>query len=231
MAKQDAASHLRRVPLFAGLSEEALSKLLELSRLRHLPAGQVIWTEGDPGDALLILESGQLRISRIESDGRESVLSVVEPPAAIGELALLDRQPRDATVVAQREVTVRLLPRQAFRELLAKEPTAIYGLLKTLATMVRTSNERYSRLIALDVPSRLAAWLLDRAAKTEVASLGSGSIEIVLGRSQGELAAEIGATRSTLNRALKELERLGSIAIDGDVITILNLDALNRRVE
>ncbi len=231
MANVDAASQLRSVPLFAGLSDESLSKLVGSSRLRDFPAGQVIWTEGDPGDALLVLIAGQLRVSRIESDGRESVLSVVEPPAAIGELALLDRQPRDATVVAQRDVTVRLLPRQAFRELLASEPTAIYGLLKTLAIMVRNSNERYTRLMALDVPSRLAAWLLDRTALADLAVSGAGTIEIVLGRSQGELAAEIGATRSTLNRALKELERLGSIAIEGDIVTILDAGSLNRRLE
>ena len=230
MANLDAMAQLRRVPLFAGLSEDALAHLVGVSRQRDYPAGQVIWTEGDPGDALLILVSGQLRVSRIEADGRESVLSVVEPPAAIGELALLDSQPRDATVVAQRDVTVRLLPRQAFRELLAKEPAAIYGLLKTMAMMVRTSNERYSRLVALDVPARLAAWLLDRVARGDVAPTG-GPIEIVLERSQGELAAEIGATRSTLNRALKELERLGAISVEGDVITVLNTAGLNRRVE
>lgn len=231
MVQVDALTQLRRVPLFAGLSDESLMKLVEGSRSRSFPAGQVIWSEGDPGDALLILVSGQLRISRIEADGRESVLSVVEPPAVIGELALLDSQPRDATVVAQRDVTVRLLPRQAFRELIAKEPAAIYGLLKTLATMVRTSNERYSRVVALDVPSRVAAWLLDRAAKADLLAGGAAPIELPLGRSQGELAAEIGATRSTLNRALKDLERAGLIEIDGDVVTLVNVAGLNRRLE
>lgn len=231
MANVEALSLLRRVPIFAGLSDESLEKLVEGSRLRSFPAGQVIWSEGDPGDALLILVSGQLRISRIEADGRESVLSVVEPPAAIGELALLDNQPRDATVVAQRDVVVRLLPRQKFRELLATEPTAIYGLLKTLAAMVRTSNERYARAIALDVPARVAAWLLDRAVRSGLNASGTVPVTIPLGRSQGELAAEIGATRSTLNRALKELERGRLVEIEGDVITLLDLDGLSRRVE
>jgi CRP-like cAMP-binding protein len=231
MANVEALSLLRRVPIFAGLSDESLGKLVDGSRLRSYPAGQVIWSEGDPGDALLILVSGQLRISRIESDGRESVLSVVEPPAAIGELALLDNQPRDATVVAQRDVSVRLLPRQAFRELLATQPTAIYGLLKTLAAMVRSSNERYARAIGLDVPGRVAAWLLDRAVRSGLQVSGATPITIPLGRSQGELAAEIGATRSTLNRALKELERGRLIEMDGDTVVLLDPDALSRRVE
>jgi len=230
MGNDAAMALLRHVPLFAGLSDETLERLVSASRSRALPAGQIIWSEGDPGDALLILESGQLRISRIELDGRETVLSVVEPPGVIGELALLDGQPRDATVIAQRDVTIRLLPRQNFRELLAREPAAIYGLLKTLAVMVRQSNERYSRVISLDVPARVAAWLLDRAAKSGVLTSGSGPISIPLGRSQGELAAEIGATRSTLNRALKELERGGLIVVEGDMIDVLDLQGLNRRL-
>jgi CRP-like cAMP-binding protein len=96
---------------------------------------------------------------------------------------------------------------------------------------VRTSNERYARAIALDVPARVAAWLLDRAVRSGLNTASTMPVTIPLGRSQGELAAEIGATRSTLNRALKELERGRLIEIEGDVITLLDLDGLNRRVE
>jgi DNA-binding IclR family transcriptional regulator len=60
---------------------------------------------------------------------------------------------------------------------------------------------------------------------------GATPITIPLGRSQGELAAEIGATRSTLNRALKELERGRLIEMDGDTVVLLDPDALSRRVE
>jgi len=157
------AHRLGEVALLAGLPPSALDDLAGRSRVRRYPAGQVIWSEGDPGDALLVLEEGQLRVSRMGMDGREAVLALVEPPAAIGELALLDGAPRDAAVVAQRAVVVRLVPRQAFLELLRREPAMMDGLLKTLAGMVRAGNARHARLVGLDVPGRVAAWLLERA--------------------------------------------------------------------
>ena len=110
-----------------------LDELARASRTRRYAAGQVLWNEGDPGEALLVLEEGQLRVSRFTGAGIEVVLSVVEAPAALGELALLDGAPRDATVTAQKPVTVRLVPRSTFQELLRREPAVVDGLLRTLA--------------------------------------------------------------------------------------------------
>ena len=112
-AKSASAHRLADVPLFAGLVDSALDELARESRVRRYSAGQVLWNEGDPGDALLVLEEGQLRVSRFTAAGVEVVLSVVEAPSALGELALLDGAPRDASVTAQRPVTVRLIPRSS----------------------------------------------------------------------------------------------------------------------
>lgn len=220
-----AANRLAEVPLFAGLTATALDELASASRVRRYPAGQILWSEGDPGDALLVLEEGQLRISRLGADGQEVVLAVYEPPAALGELALLDGAPRDATVVAQRAVAVRLIPRQALLGLLRREPAVVEGLLKTLAGMVRAANARHARTVGLDVPGRLAAWLLDRAGSVGTPG-ANGAVVVPLDRSQGELAAELGTTRSTLNRALKEFEDLGLLAVDAERIVLRRPAAL-----
>src|SRR5688572_1922201 len=118
MATPPAGHRLGEVALFAGLAPAALDELARQSRVRRYPAGQVLWNEGDPGDALLVLEAGQVRISRLGAGGQEAVLAVYEAPSALGELALLDGEPRDATVIAQRPVTARLVPRSTFLTLL-----------------------------------------------------------------------------------------------------------------
>lgn len=212
------------VPLFAGLPPAALDDLARESRTRRYAAGQVLWNEGDPGEALLVLEEGQLRVSRFTGAGVEVVLAVVEAPAAIGELALLDGAPRDASVIAQQPVTVRFVPRSVFQGLLRREPAVVEGLLRGLATMVRAGNARHAKTVGLDVPGRLAAWLLARAAESGVRN--RGLTEIAIGRSQGQLAAELGTTRSTLNRALNGFEALGYLSRDGDRVVIRNADAL-----
>ena len=213
---------LADVPLFARLPPAALEELARASRTRTYPAGQVIWSEGDPGDALLVLEEGQLRVTRTTGGGVEVVLAVNDAPAALGELALLDGEPRSASVIAQRPVRVRFIPRTAFLALLRREPAAVEGLLHTLAAMVRAGNERHLAAVGLDVPGRLAAWLLDRAKPI----VGSTHLELALNRSQSELAAELGTTRSTLNRAINGFIDLELITRDGDHVVIRNPDAL-----
>jgi CRP/FNR family transcriptional regulator, cyclic AMP receptor protein len=221
--------HLADVPLFAALPQNVLDDLARASRTRRYGAGQVLWNEGDPGEALLVLEEGQLRVSRFTGAGVEVVLSVVEAPSALGELALLDGAPRDATVIAQRPVTVRFVPRTTFQDLLRREPAVVDGLLRNLATMVRAGNARHALTVGLDVPGRLAAWLLARVGESSTRT--QGRPEIVLGRSQGQLAAELGTTRSTLNRALNQFEALGFLSRSGDRVVIRNADALSAYTE
>lgn len=220
---------LADVPLLAGLPAPALDELARASRVRRYAAGQVLWNEGDPGEALLVLESGQLRVSRFSGSGVEIVLSVVDAPAAIGELALIDGAPRDASVIAQQPVTVRFVPRSTFHDLLRREPAVVDGLLRSLVTMVRAGNARHAITVGLDVPGRLAAWLLARAAENPGSH--KGSPEITIGRSQGQLAAELGTTRSTLNRALIGFESLGYVSRRDDRIVIRNAQALAAHAE
>jgi CRP/FNR family cyclic AMP-dependent transcriptional regulator len=221
MANPPSPSHrLGEIPLFAGLAPQLLDQLAAASRVRTFQAGQELFAEGDPGDSLLILEDGQLRVSRFTPSGQEVVLAVVHAPDALGELSLLDGAPRDATVTAQRLSKVRLVPRQAFLSLLHNEPAFVEGLLKTLARWVRLANARHADLLSLDVPGRLAKWLLARSER-------AGSATFDLERTQGELALELGTTRSTLNRALKEFEDLGYVTTDNErVITLLKPDSL-----
>lgn len=222
MSSPGQASHqLAAVPLFAGLPQEALDQLAAASRVRRYPRGQILVSEGDPGDYLIVLEDGQLRVSRFSPAGVEAVLSVVDAPASLGELALLDGQPRDASITAQQPVVVRLVPRQAFLAILRTHPQAMEGLLATLAGMVRAANARHADLIGLDLPGRLARWILRHAG-----SPAEPGQVVVMTQSQSELAAELGATRSTLNRALHDLADRGVIDLDGATITLRKVDRL-----
>jgi len=212
---------LAEVPLFAGLSASSLDELARVSRVRRYPAGQIIWTEGDPGEALLVLEEGHLRVSRMTPAGAEIVLAVVAAPAALGELALLDGQPRDASVAAQGPVTVRLVSRQELLGLMEREPALAQGLLATLAGWVRHGNQRHADLLGLDVPGRLAKWLLRRAGDATGDAIAIGTV-VVLGRSQSDLAAELGTTRESLNRALRTFAELDIVAVSGERVTLLD---------
>jgi len=211
--------YLADVPLFAGLNRVHLNELAERSPVHVFRQGEILCLEGDPGHDLLVLETGQLRISRFTMAGQEVVLATVEPPATVGELALLDGTPRSATITAQRTATVRLVPRSFFLQLIHENPVVTEALLRTLAGLVRAGNDRHMDVVGLDAHARLAKWLLVRAA-------GKGTITtdgtvVPLDRTQGELAAELGITRVWLNRALKDFERSGLLRKEDQIVTLL----------
>jgi CRP/FNR family transcriptional regulator, cyclic AMP receptor protein len=225
MNAPDTEHHLATVPLFAEFSPDILDSLAGSSRVREYPKGQVICSEDDPGDSLIVLERGQARVSRFTTTGQEVVLSVVDAPAAFGELALIDGAPRSATITAMTPVTIRLIARTAFLNAVDREPVLAMALLRAMAGMVRGTNERLADLLTLDVPGRLAKWLLARSPEQPPLA---GSV-VPFSISQSDLAAELGATRVSINRALKRFERLGLIALHRDQILLLQPEALRER--
>lgn len=208
---------LSSVPLFDALSPSKRQQLIAASRVRRYPKGQVLCSEGDPGDDLFVLEEGRVRICRFAPNGQEIVLAEAAAPAAFGELALLDGAPRAATVIADSAVQVRYLHRQAVLDLLYEEPAVAVAMLRSMATMVRATNERLGDILALDVPGRLAKWLLAHA---------GADARLVLDQSQEELARSIGTTRVTVNRLLHQFARGGLIEMRDHQVRILDPEAL-----
>ena len=224
MTASQAQSPLAGVPLFQGLSEAGLARLAEQSWSRRYPEGQVLTSEGDPGDSLLIVESGEVRISRYTPSGQEVVLAIVEAPDAIGELALIDGAARSATMTAQSPVQIRVVPRAAFLQFLQSDPEATMRVMRTVAGMVRSTNERLSDILSLDVPGRVAKWLLVRAA--DRGERTDNGLVVPFELSQGELATELGTTRVSINKALKTFESLNALELQGESILLRNTDLL-----
>jgi len=213
---------LAEVPIFAGLDPDTLLGLAAASRTRRYPKGQVLCSEGDPGEELLLLEEGRVRVSRFAHTGQEIVLAEIEAPAAFGELALIDGSPRAATLTAMSEVTIRYLGRRTVLDLIAREPGVAIAMMRSMAAMVRATNDRLGDVLSLDVPGRLAKWLLARTGE-------DGLVE--LDASQEALARSLGTTRETLNRSLRRFERVGLVRVHGHRLAILDAAALRSIAE
>ncbi|NRQ37845.1 Crp/Fnr family transcriptional regulator [Nonomuraea sp. NN258] len=209
---------LTDLPMFAGLGETRRQELRALARLRRYPAGQVLCTEGDPADHLIVLLDGRVKAARVSADGREVVLAVSAAPVAFDKTALLVSGPHRATLTATSAVEVAYLPAAVVREVVASEPAVAARLLRTLAQTVRDLDERLADAVLRDVPGRVAKWLVRQDADGRVA----------LHAGQAGLGAEIGATRVSVNRALRTFERRGLIEIGAGAITLLDRQALTR---
>lgn len=111
----DKADVLRRSPLCEMLSDAEIGVLAELSRPRQFAAGEVVFSEGDQGDALFVLQRGEVEVvMRAPGDGAEKALAVLAPPASFGEMSLVDREVRSATVRARTECIALQLTAENF---------------------------------------------------------------------------------------------------------------------
>jgi len=127
---------LKKIPLFSGLSEEDFQRLCNMSREFQLPAGNMLFEEGQPGAEAYVIEKGEVEIIKSSQD-REVLLAVRGPGEVIGEVALLDEAPRMASVRARSDSTLIAIKKGSFDELLHSSPTALNATFRTTLARLR----------------------------------------------------------------------------------------------
>jgi len=220
-----AAEALGRCRLFDGMTGEPLAALTRTLRTRRFRRGEVLFHEGDPGDALFIVASGAVKVVVPSEDGEEAILATLRRGDFLGELALLDGAPRSASAIAMEPTETLALPRDQFRVLVATEPAIRDALLASLAGELRRLTTHVAELHFLDLTGRLAARLA-RLAEEHGEPGADGSVRLDAPLTQSDLAAMIGATRQSVNKLLGEFEASGLIRIERDSIVVTSLDAL-----
>jgi CRP-like cAMP-binding protein len=119
---------LAEVPLFQGLSKKQLRRISSLMTRIDRPAGQVLTREGEQGSEFFIVLEGEVEVRH-----GNRVIATRRPGEYVGEIALLDKRPRTATVVATKPVSVEVLSRREFVSLLAEVPELSEQILATIA--------------------------------------------------------------------------------------------------
>lgn len=218
---------LAKVPLFASLPPSELERLGSLVRARRYRRGEVIFLEGDVGASLCVIAAGQVRIVLSGADGREVVLNVYGPGEFFGEFALLDGEPRSADAIAQDGCLLYWLTREDFLSFLEAHPRAASTLLAVLSRRLRHTTRVVQDATFRDVPARLARVVLDLAT-TRGRTTSEGVV--VDGRfTQTDLAAMVGASRETVNKALRAFQRDGLLRHVRGTITVMRPEQLRGR--
>ena len=226
-AELSATAALAKVPLFAGLPPTELDRLGRLMRARDYTRNEVIFLEGDAGTSLCVIASGRVKIVLTGADGREVVLNVYGPGEFFGEFALLDGEPRSADAVAQEPSRVFTLRRGDFLGFLEAHPRSVATLLAMLSRRLRHTTRVVQDATFRDVPARLARVVLDLADAHGRPVAGGILVDARL--TQTELAQMIGASRETVNKALRSFEREGLLRFERGSITIAQPESLRAR--
>ena len=225
LTRRPLVASLARIPFFDGLDQGALERLAEGTRTRRFRRGDIIFHAGDPGDALFIIMSGEVKIAVPSESGEEAILATLAAGDVFGELSLLDGAPRSASAAALVATETVMLPRDRFRELIANEPAVRDALLASLATELRRLTMHVEELHFLDITGRLAAMLVRLSAEAGGPDAG-GAIRLRPTLTQAELASMVGCTRQSVNKLLGQFSDDELIRLDRDGIWVTDLAGL-----
>lgn len=141
---------LLETPMFENLEPTEIKQLTDIIEAKEFAAGQTLFNEGDPGDAWYALYRGKVDVIKDVGDGQKEIYPL-GTGACFGEIAILDGQPRSATIQAMEDCIVLRISRKDFQDLLDQEHIVAFKLLRnlaiTLAQRARSTTERLSELV------------------------------------------------------------------------------------
>lgn len=192
---------LERSPVLAALGPATLERLARSARPVELERGQILFTQGAAGDAVFVVERGRLRLFRVSPGGRERTLGYLGPGEILGEMAVLGGLPRSASAEAAEPSRVWRLEGRALVDAVASDGRAALRLVELLVRRLAEADRQLEESTGR-VEEQLGG-LLQRLAR----EAGSPQIRVT----QQELAALLGVTRESVNRALARLEAQGAV--------------------
>ena len=225
MKAEDRASILAEHSLFADCDEAELADLILRGHFVEYNKGDDMIVQGDPGESLLILLSGNARTSMIASNGHEIVLDYAEPGQVLGEIALLDGGERTATVTAIEASSALTITRNAFSDILQNHKNMALRVLKVMANRIRTANTMIEGDRAYTSGPRLARYLL----RLSVVGAEEGRLKLDL--SQSELGNFAGMSREHINRQLSAWSEDDIVSVESGKVRILNHAMLSNIAE
>jgi CRP-like cAMP-binding protein len=210
---------LKDCTLFRDLDESGRRELAVRAHRLLAKTGETIFEVGSPGQSMMAVLKGAVRISLPSATGKEMILADLGPGDIFGEIALLDGRPRSATAIARKASVLLVLDRREVRAFLHKRPDFCLTLLELLCARLRRSDERMADIAFFDLPARLAKVLVSRAS---AASGGADELPF----SQSDLAKTIGASREHVNRCLRDWQRRGIVDVSGGRVSIRAMAAI-----
>lgn len=185
------AEQLQHAPIFSEVTRDDLEFLLKFTSHEHHEEGTLLFNQGDPGDAMYIILSGRIRIFTVDAQSNQLTIRYYGTNEIVGELALLDQEPRSTSADAADILDVLVLRRNDFLEFLHERPAVGLAMMRNLTGRVRYTTSYLEKV--LDSVRLLSTGDYDRALQELQTTTEAGQI-------QGLISAFIEMTRSVRQR-------------------------------
>ena len=209
---------------FKYLPQDVIYELIDMSTVRQLTDGQILYVRNDPAEGLYGVLDGALRISTCSPEGKQIVYTILEKGSWIGEVSLFDGQPRLNDAEALGDTTLLLVSRERFNAMLDQRPELYKHFMLLVCSHFRDAMALIEDRNLRSYQERLARQLVILA--NQHGHQVSAGTEINLRLPQEELALLVGTTRQRINKVLKDWEREQWVSVSYSRITINDIAAL-----
>jgi CRP/FNR family cyclic AMP-dependent transcriptional regulator len=212
---------LRQHPIFCDLDPEALDQLCRYAKQATLKRGSAIFSKGDPGNSLIAVISGTVKISISSADGRSAILNLIGPGEIFGEVALLDGLARTADATANTNCEIFVIDRREFLPFVRSQPALAMKFIELLCARLRWTSDQVEQVILQNLPGRLASALIRLTEKHKLAP-GGRTIAVT----QQEISEMVGMTRESINKQLRAWATHKWVRLEHGAIVVLNAEPL-----
>lgn len=207
---------------FTRLDSDTLAAIVQRAYQRSISSGETLVIEGMEAEACYFILSGQLRVTRMNKEGRIQVLARLGPGAPLNIISLLKEQRTNhASIESLTSATLLVIPAHEFDFLVNTYPDFSASLLNIFAERMANITNLAADLSLYTVRARLAQFLIELADQPQTAG----------GWTQDEIAAHIGTVRDVVGRLLREFESQGLISRDKQQIILLDKKGLMKQAE
>lgn len=213
---------IENIRFFSKLESETLADISQRAYQRRISNGEILIIEGMEAEACYFILSGQLRVTRMNKEGRMQVLARLGPGAPLNIISLIKKsRTNHASIESLTSATLLVIPVNEFDFLLQNHPDFAVSLLNVFADRMANITNLAAELSLYTVRARLAQFLIELADQPQTAS----------GWTQDEIAAHIGTVRDVVGRLLRDFESQGLISRDRQQIILLDKQGLMKQAE
>jgi CRP/FNR family transcriptional regulator len=214
-------SILLNIPSFKGLSEDQVKQIGRIAVEKNYIKGKIIFIEGDEGNGFYIVVKGRAKVFKVSPEGKEHILHIVGPGETFGQVAVYAGRSFPASAEAITKIHLIFIPRTAFVELIADNPSLAMSMLAVLSLRLREFTVQIENLSLKEVPGRLASYLVYLADEQKTGD------HISLPISKGQLASLLGTIPETLSRIFTKMGNLNLIKVSGREIKLLDRQGID----
>ena len=195
---------LRRIPIFYRIDDENLRAISQIVSKKIYDKEEMILFEEESGNNLYLINSGRVKVTRINSDGDEVILTILGEGEFFGEMAILGSTTRSANVTTLEKSEILKLTRKDFLELIKEHPDISIYLLEEMANRLRKSDQLIKDLSLSNAEHKIAMSIIRLS--EELGKIKQGQVEIEDLPYQKDIANMAGTSRETVSRTLKKFE-------------------------